>query len=268
MTIRKGYADTEAGQLHYREAGEGPALVLLHWTPSSGRMFEAAMADLAGTHRVIALDLMGYGRSDRRPGDWLVGDFAGNVLEGLSALAVERCALYGGHMGAAIALEVAAQAPRRVEKLILDGAPAWDAETRAAIAKHMSGGTPPPIEEDGGHLMKLWQGIAFFRKEWDAERPLPEIAPEAAWGHVVDLIETGFLSSSRALVENDMAARASAVETPTLCLTADGDPLSDQHDKMLAALGNATGHRFAGPHPLHRPERMGEWVAAIKAFIN
>ena len=45
--IRYGYADTPEGQVHYREAGSGPAVVLLHETPLSGATYEWALPLLA-----------------------------------------------------------------------------------------------------------------------------------------------------------------------------------------------------------------------------
>ncbi len=273
--VHKHYITISTGQVHLRSLGPmaGPPLVLLHWTPSSGVMFRHAMPLLAEAGlRVHAVDLPGYGRSDPRPpgpqGDWRIADYGRALVEVLRQLGGDAPVLYGGHMGAAAAMEVALQAPERLRGLILDGCPAWDAATRAKIAQHMSGGTPPPIEPEGGHLVKLWAGIGFFRKEWDAERPLEKIAPEDAWGHVVDMIATGFASSAAALVENDMAERARDVRVPTLLLTADGDPLHDQHAKMVEAIPEARDHRFTGPHPLHRPELQAQWVAPILDFVK
>ena len=41
--MRFGYADTPLGQVHYREAGSGPAIVLLHESPISGRIYEPSL---------------------------------------------------------------------------------------------------------------------------------------------------------------------------------------------------------------------------------
>ena len=47
MKRRKGYADGPFGQIHYQEAGSGTPLLLLHQSPSSSEMFEAAYQPLA-----------------------------------------------------------------------------------------------------------------------------------------------------------------------------------------------------------------------------
>ena len=76
-TIRRGYASTSLGQVHYRELA-GPsigstldekceALLLLHQTADSSTQFLELMTELAGQVRVIAADTPGYGASDRIP---------------------------------------------------------------------------------------------------------------------------------------------------------------------------------------------------------
>ena len=64
ITIRRAYADTPYGQLHYRHAGEGEPLLLIHQTATSSYAYEPVMAYLASSCRVIAVDTPGYGMSD------------------------------------------------------------------------------------------------------------------------------------------------------------------------------------------------------------
>ena len=71
--LRKGYVDTSEGQIHFRveDQGVGPTVFFFHQTASSGSMFEAMMARLAGRYRMYALDTPGFGYSfgtDRIPG--------------------------------------------------------------------------------------------------------------------------------------------------------------------------------------------------------
>ena len=66
--MRRGYADTAVGQVHYREAGEGEVVVLLHQTASSSIMYYRVMPYLAGRFRVVAMDTPGFGNSDALAG--------------------------------------------------------------------------------------------------------------------------------------------------------------------------------------------------------
>ena len=52
-------------RLHYTEAGEGDPILLLHGFPTSSHLYRNILPQLAKTHRAIALDLPGYGLSDK-----------------------------------------------------------------------------------------------------------------------------------------------------------------------------------------------------------
>lgn len=116
--MRRAYADTPAGQLHYREHGDpaGTPLVLLHQTASSSIQWAArVMPALPAGIRAIAMDTPGFGQSDPPPRpapgmSW----YASRVRDLLDALGIERAHLAGHHTGAMIALEVAAAYPQRV----------------------------------------------------------------------------------------------------------------------------------------------------------
>lgn len=87
---------------------------------------------LAAGRRVLALDLPGHGQSSKEVGDGSLATLAATVVGFLDALGVERAALVGHSMGAAVAMQVAADAPERVSGLGLIAAvglgPEIDAE--------------------------------------------------------------------------------------------------------------------------------------------
>ena len=58
--MRRGYADAPNGQIHYAEAGTGPAIVLLHQVASSAAMFERSAPTLAARYRTVAIDAPGW----------------------------------------------------------------------------------------------------------------------------------------------------------------------------------------------------------------
>ena len=59
------FFQTKAGRIAYTDHGDGPALIMLHGVPSSSWMYRKMIAPLQSTHRVIAIDLLGYGSSDK-----------------------------------------------------------------------------------------------------------------------------------------------------------------------------------------------------------
>jgi pimeloyl-ACP methyl ester carboxylesterase len=65
--VRRGYADSPFGQLHYAETGAGPVLLLLHQTPRSHDEFREVQPLLADGRRVVAMDMLGFGMSASLP---------------------------------------------------------------------------------------------------------------------------------------------------------------------------------------------------------
>jgi pimeloyl-ACP methyl ester carboxylesterase len=104
--------------VHYLEAGQGPPLVLVHGLAGSWRWWSPILDALTERHQVFAFDLPGHGqsRAERR----LTLDSAGQlVCQLLTALGLERASLVGHSLGGRICMDVAANCPERVERLVL-----------------------------------------------------------------------------------------------------------------------------------------------------
>lgn len=117
--VKRAFLDTEDGQILYRIAGDGQALVLLHMNPRSSDEFRELIPIFAQKYRVIAMDLMGFGDSDKPPRIYSIADYAKTVIALLDELEIKKANILGNHTGAYIAAEVAAEYPQRVEKIIL-----------------------------------------------------------------------------------------------------------------------------------------------------
>jgi pimeloyl-ACP methyl ester carboxylesterase len=105
--------------MSYRDLGEGDPLVLLHAFPLNGRMFESQMKAFSGTHRVVAPDYPGFGRSPRTPAQPDVRYYAEGVRGLLDRLHLESVILGGVSMGGYVAFECMRLFPERVSALIL-----------------------------------------------------------------------------------------------------------------------------------------------------
>jgi pimeloyl-ACP methyl ester carboxylesterase len=114
--------------LSVEEAGEGPAVVLLHGLTATRRyvVMGSRALERAG-HRVIAYDARGHGRSAPAPARdrYDYTDLADDLIAVLDALELERAVLAGASMGAHTALAVALRAPERVAGLVVI-TPAYD----------------------------------------------------------------------------------------------------------------------------------------------
>jgi pimeloyl-ACP methyl ester carboxylesterase len=125
--------DVEDLRLHYEEAGEGEAVILLHGLGASTFGYRFLLPALAPCYRVIALDLPGFGYSTRHAPDMSMSAEARYLKGFMERLRIERAVLVGHSMGGAIAQRFAMEEPGRVEKLVLIS-PASHAQLQRARA--------------------------------------------------------------------------------------------------------------------------------------
>jgi len=112
-------------EISYLEVGPGdrnPELapvVLIHGFGGDGNNWLFNMAKLGESRRVIALDLPGHGRSSKNITDGSIRGLAAIVGDFIAALGLDRVALAGHSLGAAVALHYAINNPGRVDRLAL-----------------------------------------------------------------------------------------------------------------------------------------------------
>ena len=122
-------ARQEGGRVYYYNVGQGEPLVFI--AAGSGRGFRPIVDRFAPYFTCYVLDMPGADHSDiprswiatRR---WTVPDYSAAVVEVLDNIGIERCSLVGDHTGAMVVLDVAANHPERVKRLVLDSLPYWD----------------------------------------------------------------------------------------------------------------------------------------------
>ncbi len=108
------------GELAWREAGAGSAIVLLHGIGSGSASWAGQLDALADQHRVIAWDAPGYGTSAPLPQTKpLARDYAMVLDEWLDRLQIEELVLVGHSLGAIVASAWAAQSRRGLRALVL-----------------------------------------------------------------------------------------------------------------------------------------------------
>jgi pimeloyl-ACP methyl ester carboxylesterase len=98
---------------------DAPALVLVHGLASSAVAWTTLARTLVSTHRVLAVDLPGHGRTPAGRHPFSMHDAATLLEEVLDACGLHRVTLVGHSMGAAVCVLMAAQAPTRVEQMLL-----------------------------------------------------------------------------------------------------------------------------------------------------
>lgn len=114
--------DVQVGpyKIHYLVKGDGPPLVLVHGVAMRADDWAPLYGALARTHRVYALDLLGYGDSDKpRNADYSVGMQSEVVRGFMDAMKLRQADVMGASMGGWVALKFASQHPERVRRLVL-----------------------------------------------------------------------------------------------------------------------------------------------------
>jgi pimeloyl-ACP methyl ester carboxylesterase len=259
VRVRRVFADTAEGQIHYAEAGSGSPVLLLHQTPRSWDEYRDVLPLLGRTRRAVAMDMLGFGDSVKPPGEATIERYARGAVALLDTLGIDRAPVVGHHTGAVVAMELAARHPHRVERLVLSAAPMVDAEDRERAPER------PPVDEveqrpDGGHLTELWQRRARF---YPPDRPdlLHRFVLDAL--KVLDRVEEGHRAVHRYIMEDALAR----IQAPTLLMAGTEDPYAHPHLARLAAAlpGSEVVEIPGGMVPMvdQMPEAFAETVLAF-----
>jgi pimeloyl-ACP methyl ester carboxylesterase len=113
------FQEVDGVKLRYRDTGEGPPVVLVHGFSASSNTWEPIIPTLADDHRVIAMDLKGFGWSGRPAGDYSPTAQTRLVFELLDKLNVDRFQLVAHSWGSSIALRMALEQPDRIRRIAL-----------------------------------------------------------------------------------------------------------------------------------------------------
>lgn len=111
--------DTPAGQLQVAESGQGdPTIVLLHCYTCSMHWWDAILPLLERDHRVIRIDLLGHGGSEKPGSGYEMEKQAAAVASVLEQLGTERATVVGHSLGFSVGVALAEQRPRLVDGLV------------------------------------------------------------------------------------------------------------------------------------------------------
>ena len=250
--MKRGYANTPEGQIHYYTHGRGEALLMLHETPRSALSFAPLMRRMGGRFRCLAPDTLGFGMSDAPPAKGKIEDLARSMIHFLDEHGIERAHVLGFHTGNKIAAAIAAGYPDRVAKVILVGMTHSlvvsrkdrNAAIMDIVRRYMGNFAE---NTDGSHLLRNWasdfNGLAGVW--WDpAIMTARRITDQALRGQEARVIEMIQCRRSIAQVYSmnfdfDLAAALRRVKAPTQvieCRMADEAHLGAQGPEMLKLL--------------------------------
>jgi pimeloyl-ACP methyl ester carboxylesterase len=256
-------------EFHLAEAGSGDDVVLcLHGWPQNWYLWRRVLPALADRHRVLALDLRGYGWSDAPARGYEKENMASDVLAVLDELDLERVKLIGHDWGGWIGFLLCLRAPQRFERFLALGvAPPWPSP-RAALPHAWRFAYMPVVGAPGiGAMMhrggrfvpRVLISASSAREPWD-EATLsafadPFTAPERARA-AVQTYRTFSLREMGPLLRGRYADRRLSV--PTRLINGADDPairpalLGDYEshaDAMEVELVDGCGHFIVDEKP-------------------
>ena len=275
MPLRVGFADTLSGQLHFRACGAGPDIVLLPWSPASGRMYDAVLPHLARAgFRAIAFDLAGTGRSHKKCRNWTPQQYATDVLEACGSLHTVPYTVIGGRFGASVAVEMLLASPAQVTGAVLDGVLGLAPEEIRKMTLPTSGLSPKLDAE--GHRSFAFEVTVRMLKDWDPSFQLTQDTLPVVYEYMRDYLELGYEAIAAGVEADarggksapDVLARLGEVSQRVLIMTSDTDSLAPAYNRALERARNSRGHKFAGNHPILTPARAAEYTQVVVGFAR
>lgn len=236
-------------ELFYREVGAGSqTLLLLHGNTASSLWWERVIPHLPGDWRILAPDLRGCGDSTKPEGEWTISELAADVALFLGAMGVESAVVVGHSLAGGITLQLAAEYPALVERMVLinsapiDGlqlAPEAYVEVPEAVLRYALGLMMPTAPKD-----------EFY------DRLVEESVTKSGPARI---------RHGRALYGMDLSGVAASMTQPTLVLWGAQDGLVNRAmaERTAAALPNAVlevwedvGHSA----PVEAPDRLAKRI--------
>ena len=213
-------------RVHHRIDGAGPPLVLVNSLGTALDLWEPQLAPLAARRRLVRYDQRGHGGTPAPNGPYTIAELAGDALELLDRLGLERVSLCGLSIGGAVAMWIAANAPERVARLVVGSAGPRFATPdvwiqRAATVR--AGGTEAVV--DG--VLAHWFTAAFAASH-------PEVV--ARFRETFCAVNReGYAGCCDALAVWDATPHLGRISAPTLVVSASEDTVAPpEHGRTIA----------------------------------
>ncbi len=258
-----GFVVMDGMRVHYRRAGAGTPLLLLHGSGSSLHIFDAVVARLVDRFDVIRLDLPGFGLTGPRPDrDYSVGAYASLLDRFADAMALDRYVVAGHSFGGQVAWTYALGHPDRLRGMVLMNATGYPDKHEPMVLRLARNPLTKPI------IRRLGSRAATARSLARLVGP-GSTAVDAA---MVDRVHTltsrpgarDALIDFASTVRPDRSAELAGVATPTLVLRSDlvdgqhfGRDIPDCTEVVLPGVGHLM--------PAEAPEAVS---GAIADFVR
>ena len=209
--------------LHHRWDGEegAPVLVLANSIATTLELWDPQVPAFTQSFRVLRYDQLGHGRSDVPPRPYTVERLARELLALLDELGLERVSFCGLSLGGAVGMWLGAQAPERIDRLVLAGTSAYFGPPQRWIERIAQ------VETDGMGPVAEAAMARWFTPAFTGTDPYRD-------GHAATPAE-GYIACCGALAAWDFRSELVAVSVPTLVVVGEEDPSTPpEHARAIA----------------------------------
>ncbi len=270
------WASLSNATVNYVDVGEGPALVFVHGLTGCWQNWLENIPHFARSHRVIALDLPGFGFSPMPTEKISINGYAGVLDELLDELDIERAAVVGNSMGGFIGAELAIEYSTRVERLVLVSAAGLTtveihndkalAMLRVAENVLAFGAAQIALRSDTLSRRARLRKVLMLVIAAHPDRLPARLTAEQVRGAG----KPGFMDALEALGTYPLSDRLERIEAPTLVLWGEKDrlvPLRDA-DRFIEAIGaNARKLVYDDTGHMAMLERPARFNADVESFL-
>jgi pimeloyl-ACP methyl ester carboxylesterase len=261
--------DVVGAKASYVEMGEGPPVLFIHGLSGAWQNWLENIPEFARDHRVIALDLPGFGSSPMPPWEISIPAYGRFIRDFCERVGVARCSLIGNSMGGFIATEVAITDPERVDELVLVSAAGitWARARRepaTVLARVGKAAAPLALKAQlSGFRRPRLRRMTFQGVFHDPAA----IRKEMLWENIVPALQSpGWFDAMINLVGYDIRHRLEEIEVPTLVVWGRNDrvvpvPAALSYKKHIGDNAELVIFDRCGHVPqIERPERFNRVV--------
>jgi 3-oxoadipate enol-lactonase len=255
--------------LYAEVAGEGPAVALVHEGICDSRMWEPQWETFTRAHRVVRMDLRGFGRSPLDSGRF---SNARDLIETLEAHGFERGALVGVSLGGRVALEVAVARPDLVSALVLvaPGLPGhdWSSEVKAAWDEEEAALEAGDLDEAVEVNLRTWVD-GPRRRPGDVDPEVRRLVGQMQRRAFELQLPVGEGAEEELLV-SDLAERLDEIRVPTLVIVGAKDT-PDMHaiaGRLVQEIPGARRASIADTAHIPSLERPQEFDQLVLPFLE
>jgi pimeloyl-ACP methyl ester carboxylesterase len=263
------YLELEGSWIRYRVAGGGSPVVLVHGWLSSGRIWEQIADRLAQRFTVYAVDLAGFGDSDKPISGYGVR-YGSRLLYAFCAhFGLTHAAVIGHDVGGAMAVKLAADHPDVVGRLVLIATPADENQVDLPTLLWIT--TVPfvgPVFYTLGRLLKPLRRLWMRPFVFDTDELTDEVVDDAGKSTPAAVTKTLDVMR-REIARGRLVRQAGIVKVPVLVIAGEEDQIVDPQaadDWARAVSAEVVFLDECGHMPMI--ERTAEFNARVLAFLT